>query len=313
LLAADRVWLALMALRIAGPAVLAPPSRPAVEARPRGRLHSLARDREAISHHYDISNRFYELVLGPSLSYSCACYATPEESLETAQQRKHELICEQLELAPGERLLDIGCGWGSLLLHAVRNHGVRGVGVTLSQAQADLARERVRAAGVADQIEIRITDYRQLRDGPYDKIASIGMYEHVGAANYPVYLRRIHALLRPGGMFLNDGIARLFSESAGKNSFIYRYVFPDGDLQPIQVLLRDMQRAELEIRSVRSLREDYARTLRGWFANLELRRDEARAEVGEQRVRVWEAYILGSADAFLAGDITNYHVLARRS
>ncbi len=311
--AREHAWLALVALRLAGRAAIARPPLPAHEVRPRGRRHSRTRDRAAISHHYDISNRFYELLLGPSMSYSCASFGSPDDSLEAAQERKHELICEQLQLASGERLLDIGCGWGSLLLHAVRHHGVRGVGVTLSVQQAELARRRVREAGLSDQIEIRIADYRELRDGPYDKIASIGMYEHVGAARYGLYLRQAHALLAPGGRFLNDGIARLYSSQAGRDTFITRYVFPDGELHPIAAFLTEMQNAGLEIRGVRSLREDYARTLRCWYANLERDRAQARAEVGEERVRVWETYILGSAHAFIDGEITNYHVVAERS
>jgi cyclopropane-fatty-acyl-phospholipid synthase len=312
LTAADRIRMAIAALGVAGPAALRPPAVPASAARQHGRPHSLARDRSAIHHHYDVSNRFYELLLGPSLSYSCARFESSEDSLETAQAQKHDLICRRLELQPGERLLDIGCGWGSLLLHAVRNYGARGVGVTLSERQAELARERVRDAGLSDQIEIRIADYRELRDGPYDKVASIGMYEHVGAGNYGTYAGTIQALLRPHGLFLNDGIARLFSPPRRGPTFIGRYVFPDGELLPITELLRALERAELEIRAAESLREDYALTLRRWYSNVERHRDQARGEIGEQRVRVWEAYLLGSAQAFEDGEITNFHVVAQR-
>jgi cyclopropane-fatty-acyl-phospholipid synthase len=309
---ADRLRLGAMALRFAGPKLFEPLPVPAAEARPIGRRHSLARDRAAIQHHYDVSNRFYELLLGPSMSYSCASFRTREDSLEEAQEHKHEVICRKLELQPGERLLDIGCGWGSLLLHAVRHHDVRGAGVTLSERQAKYARQRVRAAGLSDHIEIRIVDYRQLDDGPYDKIASVGMYEHVGAANYDTYVQRVHALLRPDGLFLNDGIAKLFSSVDRRSKFIARYVFPDGELNPLTSLLSRIERAGLEIRGVQSLREDYARTLRRWYANLQRVREEAQAEVGEERVRVWETYILGSAQAFAAAEITNFHVLAQR-
>ncbi|MBV8987244.1 MAG: class I SAM-dependent methyltransferase [Solirubrobacterales bacterium] len=308
----DRARFAAYAALGAGASVLRPPSTPAVEARPSGRRHSLARDREAIHHHYDVSNRFYELLLGASMSYSCAAFASPEESLEAAQERKHALICQRLALAAGERLLDIGCGWGSLLLHAVRNHGVRGVGVTLSESQAELARERVRREGLADEIEIRIADYRQLDDGPYDKIASVGMYEHVGASNYDTYIERVRSLLGPGGLFLNDGIARLFATPPRSERFIARYVFPDGEVNPLTALLTRLERAGLEIRGVQSLREDYALTLRWWYSNLEHHRAEAISEVGEQRVRVWEIYTLASAQAFASGELTNYHVLAQR-
>ncbi len=309
---ADRVRLAATALRVAGPALLEPLETPASEARQRGRLHSLTRDRAAIRHHYDVSNRFYELLLGPTMSYSCASFTTADDTLDEAQERKHELICQKLALQPGERLLDIGCGWGSLLLHAARQHGVRGVGVTLSHSQAELARERARTEGLSDQIEIRIADYRQLDDGPYDKIASVGMYEHVGAANYDIYIQKVQSLLRPEGLFLNDGIAKLFSSVRRRNKFIRQFVFPDGELNPLTSLLLRIDRMGLEIRDVQSLREDYALTLRRWYSNLELAREEAVADVGEQRVRVWEAYIIGSAQAFAAAEITNYHVLAQR-
>jgi cyclopropane-fatty-acyl-phospholipid synthase len=309
---ADRLRLAAAALRVAGPALLEPLEAPSSEARQRGRLHSLTRDRAAIRHHYDVSNRFYELLLGPSMSYSCASFATVDDTLDEAQERKHELICQKLKLQPGERLLDIGCGWGSLLRHAVRHHGVRGVGVTLSERQAELGRERVRNEGLSDQIEIRVGDYRQLADGPYDKIASVGMYEHVGEANYDAYVHKIGSLLRPDGLFLNDGIAKLFSSVHRRNKFIRHFVFPDGELNPVTSLLPRLERAGLEIRDVQSLREDYALTLRRWYSNLQLARDDAVADVSEERVRVWEAYILGSAQAFAAGEITNYHVVAQR-
>jgi cyclopropane-fatty-acyl-phospholipid synthase len=186
------------------------------------------------------------------------------------------------------------------------------VGVTLSHSQAELARERARTEGLSDQIEIRIADYRQLDDGPYDKIASVGMYEHVGAANYDTYIQKVQSLLRPEGLFLNDGIAKLFSSVRRRNKFIRHFVFPDGELNPLTSLLQRIDRMGLEIRDVQSLREDYALTLRRWYSNLELAREEAVAEVGEQRVRVWEAYIIGSAQAFAAAEITNYHVLAQR-
>lgn len=308
----DRARIAAAAIRVAGTSVFRPLSAPATEAHQSGRPHSLDRDRAAIRHHYDVSNRFYELLLGPTMSYSCGAFASPVDSLETAQEHKHELICQKLALKPGERLLDIGCGWGSLLLHAVRHHRVRGIGVTLSERQARLARERVRDDGLSDQIEIRIADYRQLTDAPYDKIASVGMYEHVGAGNYDTYIRKVRSLLRPGGLFFNDGIARLLSGPRIGENFISRYVFPDGELHPLTALLTRIEGAELEIRSVQSLREDYARTLRSWYSNLERHRAQARAEIGEQRVRVWELYMLGSAHSFTRGEITNYHVVAQR-
>ena len=242
--AVDRLKLALAALR-AAPSVLVQRARPpSIEAAPRGRRHSLARDRKAVRHHYDVSNDFYRLVLGPSLTYSCAYFQSDEDTLETAQQRKHELICRKLRLAPGERLLDVGCGWGSLLLHAAERHGVRGVGATLSEPQAELARERAREAGLGDQVEFRVADYRELADGPFDKIASVGMYEHVGRAELRHYTAAVAKLLRPGGLFLNHGIARLNSQAPTSDTFISRYVFPDGDLHPVADLVVAMQRAE---------------------------------------------------------------------
>jgi cyclopropane-fatty-acyl-phospholipid synthase len=310
---ADRARLALAALRMAGPAALRRPSVPAIEAHGRGRRHSLARDRAAIRHHYDVSNRFYELLLGPSMVYSCAYFADPGESLEAAQARKLELICRKLRLSPGERLLDIGCGWGSLVLHAAARHGVRAVGVTLSAAQAEYASERVRRAGLAGRVEVRLADYRELRDEPFDKVASVGMYEHVGRSQLDGYVTRVRALLRPGGLFLNHGIARLHSDPPAGDTFISRYVFPDGELHPVTDVMASMQEAGFEVRDVESLREHYPLTLRRWAANLAAHGEEAIAEVGEPRERVWRLYTLACAQAFEAGEITVYQVLAARS
>ena len=244
--------------------------------------------------------------------YSCAYFADPGESLEAAQERKLELICAKLRLEPGERLLDIGCGWGSLLIHAARHHGVSGVGVTLSDAQAALARERVASRGLSDRIEIRVQDYRELDDGPFDKIASVGMYEHVGRGELDHYARTVHALLKPGGLFLNHGIARLHSEAPDKDTFIYRYVFPDGELSPVTDVMTSLQGAGLEVRDVESLREHYPLTLRRWLANLHAHRDEAVADIGDERERVWRLYMLASALGFEAGDVTVYQTLTTR-
>jgi cyclopropane-fatty-acyl-phospholipid synthase len=313
LTARDRIRLMWLALRLAGPTALLSPPVPAAEARPRGRLHSLGRDRRAIGHHYDISNDFYELLLGPTLVYSAAVFTGDDESLESAQERKLESICTKLRIQPGERLLDIGCGWGSLLLHAARHHGARGVGITLSEAQADLARRRVRESGLSDQVEIRIADYRTVSDGPFDKIASIGMYEHVGLANYVSYARKVRSLLRDGGLFLNDGIARLFSDLPRRPTFISRYVFPDAELNPLAALVGSLERAGLEPRAVSSTREHYARTLRAWYRNLQNHRAAAEAEIGSDRLRVWQLYIVVSAAGFDDAEISNYQVVAERS
>jgi cyclopropane-fatty-acyl-phospholipid synthase len=311
--AGDRARLARAAARLAGPGVLRRPPLPAAEARPRGRRRSLARDRSSVRHHYDISNRFYELLLGPSMVYSCAYFADPDEPLEVAQERKLELICRKLRLRPGERLLDIGCGWGSLLLHAAARHGVSAVGVTLSEAQARYARERARRAGLAHRVDVRVADYREIGEGPFDKVASVGMYEHVGRGELDRYATRVQALLRPGGLFLNHGIARLHSDPPAGDTFISRYVFPDGELHPVTDVMAAMQGAGLEVRDVESLREHYPLTLRRWAANLEAHRDEAIVEVGEERERVWRLYMPASALAFEDGDITVYHVLAARA
>jgi cyclopropane-fatty-acyl-phospholipid synthase len=300
------------ALLLGGRDALRPPRVPAAELRARGRRHSLHRDRTVVQHHYDVSNAFYRRLLGPSLVYSCAYFAAPDETLEAAQERKLELVCRKLRLAPGERLLDVGCGWGSLLIHAAEHHGVRGVGITLSGEQAELARERVREAGLEDRIEIRIADYREVGDGPYDKIASVGMVEHVGAAQLGAYAATLARLLRPGGLVLNHGIAQLFSQPAGEKSLIQRYVFPDGELPPLGAVLGALQDAGLEARDVESLREHYALTLRAWIANLAAEREGIVAEVGEERERVWRLYMIGSALAFEDGDISIFQVLAAR-
>nr|WP_228430484.1 class I SAM-dependent methyltransferase [Baekduia soli] len=308
----ERLALLRDALRIAGPRILLPPPVPEIEARAAGRRHSLRRDRQAIRHHYDVSNRFYELVLGPSMVYSCAYFAEPEEDLESAQERKLEVICRKLRLQPGERLLDVGCGWGSLLLHAARHHGVHGVGVTLSEQQAVMARRRIAEAGLSDRLEVRVCDYREIADGPFDKIASVGMYEHVGRDELHRYAAILEGLLRPGGLVLNHGIARLAPHAPAPDPFITRYVFPDGELHPVTDVMASMQAAGLEVRDVESLREHYALTLRRWVDNLLAHREEAIGEVGAPRERVWHMYMLGSAMAFEEREITIYQVLAAR-
>ena len=306
----DRLHLFFTALRAAPALVLQRPPIPSIELRPRGRRHSAARDRTAVTHHYDVSNDFYRLVLGPSMVYSCAYFDRAGDSLESAQERKHEIICRKLRLTSGEHLLDIGCGWGSLLLHAATRYGVRGLGVTLSAPQAELARSRIRDAGVSDLVEVRVCDYREVEDGPFDKVVSVGMYEHVGRAELGRYARTVARLLRPGGLFLNHGIARLTSDPPRSDTFINRYVFPDGELHPVTAILSAMRDAALEVRDVESLREHYPLTLRRWVANLEARRVEAVALVGEERERAWRLYLLASAMSFDHGQITVYQVLA---
>jgi cyclopropane-fatty-acyl-phospholipid synthase len=287
---------------------------PPEEVQLQGRRHSPHRDRAAITHHYDVSNRFYELVLGPSVTYSCAVFHDPDDTLEQAQANKYELICRKLGLEEGMRLLDVGCGWGGMVLHAAREHGVRAVGVTISQRQAELASKRVVDAGLIDRVEIRLQDYREVSDGPYDAISSIGMFEHVGAGRLAEYFGRLHLLLRPGGRLLNHGIARPAGQRARlpRRSFLNRYVFPDGELHEVGRVVSAIQKAGFEVRHSESLREHYALTLRHWVANLEANWDDVVAEVGPGRARVWRLYMAGSAVNFAAGRNQIHQVLAVR-
>jgi cyclopropane-fatty-acyl-phospholipid synthase len=305
----DRIA-SLRAAAAAGALRLRRPAPPESEAHLGGRLHSLRRDRAAVRHHYDVSNEFYRLVLGPSMVYSCAYFESPDDTLERAQERKLDVVCRKLRLAAGESLLDVGCGWGSLVLHAASNYGVRAVGVTLSEPQAELARERIREAGLAERCEIRVQDYREVADGPYDKVASIGMYEHVGSSRLDRYMRRLRRLVRPGGLVLNHGIVRLSPRPAPRDSFIRRYVFPDGELHPVGRVVDSLERAGLELRDTESLREHYALTLRHWVSNLNANREAALAAAGPERERIWRLYMTGSALAFERGDISVQQLLA---
>jgi cyclopropane-fatty-acyl-phospholipid synthase len=288
---------------------------PSEEVHLRGVRHSKERDAAAIAHHYDVSNAFYRIVLGPSMTYSCAVWEREDVTLEDGQAAKYELVSRKLSLEPGMRLLDVGCGWGGMVLHAAANHGVRAVGVTLSRRQAEWAEKAVAEAGVADRVEIRYQDYRDVRDGPFDAISSIGMFEHVGLSQLRVYFGGLRRLLRPGGRLLNHGIAR--PPNAGRtrfqpNSFIDRYVFPDGELHELGSVVSTMQGTGFEVRHLESLREHYALTLRAWVRNLENGWDEAVAEVGPGRARVWRLYMAASALNFEAGRTQVHQVLAIR-
>ncbi|MFF4158470.1 class I SAM-dependent methyltransferase [Streptomyces sp. NPDC001678] len=302
-------------LRLAGP--LPPPAPPAEEARRgSGPLHSLHRDRQAISHHYDVGNAFYEHVLGPSMVYSCAYWEGPESTLEEAQRAKLDLVCRKLGLKPGMRLLDVGCGWGSMALHAAREYGVDVVAVTLSEEQAAYARKRAAGAGLADRIEVRTQDYREVADGPFDAVSSIGMAEHVGSARYAEYAADLYALLRPGGRLLNHQIARRPLRDEGDyrvDEFIDRYVFPDGELAPVGRTVAQLEEAGFEVRDVEALREHYALTLRRWVANLEAHWDEAVRLTSPGRARVWRLYMAASALAFERNRIGVNQVLAIRT
>jgi cyclopropane-fatty-acyl-phospholipid synthase len=309
---ADRARLLLAALRVGGAGLLSRAPVPSIEAQVGGRRRSLGRDRVAVRHHYDVSNRFYRLVLGPSLVYSCAYFGSGGDSLEAAQEQKLELICRKLRLTAGQRLLDIGCGWGSLVMHAAAHHGVDAVGITLSESQAQLARERIAEAGLDRRASVRVADYRELSDGPYDRVVSVGMYEHVGCSELPRYAGAVRALMRPGGLFLNHGIARLHSDSPASETFISRYIFPDGELHPLTELVSALEGAGLEPRDVESLREHYVFTLRRWLENLDRHSDEVLSEVGAERERAWRLYMLGAASAFESGEISVYQVLAAR-
>jgi cyclopropane-fatty-acyl-phospholipid synthase len=290
-----------------------PPPVPPEEARLRGPLHSRSRDAQAISHHYDISNDFYRLMLGESMTYSCAYFADASMSLAEAQEAKYELICRKLGLKPGMRLLDVGCGWGGMLKHAAKDHDVECVGVTLSERQADFAAKRIAEAGISDRAHVRLQDYRDVEDGPYDAISSIGMFEHVGPAELRKYFGKLFSLLRPAGRLLNHGISkRPGSGGTGRRSFIGRYVFPDGELLEVGNVVSAMQQEDFEVRDVESLREHYALTLRAWVSNLERYWDEAKRLVGPARARIWRLYTAGSALSFEAGRINLHQVLGVR-
>lgn len=307
---ADRARVLLVGWRLAGMEALRRPPAVQFEVRPHGRLHSLARDRTVVRHHYDVSNKFYRLLLGPSMVYSCAYFDSPEDSLEVAQERKLDLICRKLALRQGDRLLDIGCGWGSLIVHAAAEYGVDAVGVTLSEQQAEGARERIREAGVEDRCEVRVADYRELADEQFDAIASVGMYEHVGRSQLGAYVRTVKRMLRAGGSFLNHGITRLSAGPRSRRTFISRFVFPDGELHPLSDLLTEMHEAGLEVRDIESLREHYALTLRRWVRNLGVARDAAIREAGPEVERIWRLYMTGSASAFANGEISVFQTLA---
>ncbi|MEV6521941.1 cyclopropane-fatty-acyl-phospholipid synthase family protein [Longispora sp. NPDC051575] len=286
------------------------PAPPPEEIHLAGAKHSRDRDRAAISSHYDAGNEFYRLLLGPSMVYSCAYWAGPDATLEEAQRDKLQLICKKLELGPDSRLLDVGCGWGSLALHAAREHGTRVVGVTLSVEQLELARARAAEAGLTDRVEFRLQDYRDVTDGPFDAISSVGMAEHVGDEMYTEYCEHLFELLRPGGRLLNHQISRNPSHPPNEPSFIASFVFPDGDLAPIGTTVGLIENAGFEVRDTEALREHYTSTLRAWSANLEAGWDRAVKLTSEGRARVWRLYMAATALSFRYGQIGVHQVVA---
>ncbi|HET7754774.1 MAG TPA: class I SAM-dependent methyltransferase [Anaeromyxobacteraceae bacterium] len=281
-----------------------------------GEKHTRDRDTVAVRHHYDAGNDFYALWLDERMVYSCAFFPTSDATLDEAQEAKLELICRKLRLKPGDRLLDIGCGWGGLVIHAAERHGVSALGITLSPAQAELARERVAARGLSSRCRIEIADYRELRAEPFDAVASVGMIEHVGLSRLPVYFEQAFRLLRPGGLFLNHGIAPdvprddgLGSKLLRKGGFLQRYVFPDAELPFVHETAETALRTGFELRDVDALREHYALTLRHWVSRLERRRPEAIRSVGETAYRIWRLYMAGAAADFLRGQNGVYQAL----
>jgi len=310
--------LAAAALALALRRALRRRGRAPLEARLRGRLHVVDRDREAVRHHYDVSDDFYRLFLDDAMVYSCAYFPRGGESLEDAQRAKLDLVCRKLGLAGGERFLDVGCGWGALVEHASERYGVRSLGITLSENQLAAARQRARRLAHAGDVRLSADDYRTLRaDAPFDKVASVGMMEHVGSARLDTYFVSIHRLLRPGGLFLNHAIADEKVDGRGivqwahqrGGGFIWRYIFPDGELIPIQEVVAAAIRAGFEVRDLESLREHYEATLVQWLSRLEARFGEAVAIAGERRARMYRLYLAGAAAGFRMGRTSVYQLL----
>jgi cyclopropane-fatty-acyl-phospholipid synthase len=302
-----RLGLVLAALPALG--LIRPPPVPAAELQPEGARHSKDRDARAVRHHYNVPSEFFALFLDESMTYSCALFSRGADTLEEAQEAKLELICHKLDLEPGGRVLDIGCGWGSFALHAAERHGVDVVGITLSEPQAEVARRRVREAGFGDRIEIRVMDYRDLGPERFDAVVSIGMVEHVGEAMIDVYAQRIADVLEPGGRVLNHGIAQLRPSVKRGGPFSERYVFPDGEPLPVSRVLTAFERAGLEAVHVEALRGDYEETLRHWAERLDANLEEAERLAGPERLRVWRLYLRAARNGFLKNDITVYQVL----
>jgi cyclopropane-fatty-acyl-phospholipid synthase len=307
---AAQLRLALAAARAMGP--VKPPPVPESELVPRGRRHSIERDKRSVTHHYDVSNDFFALWLDKSMTYSCAFFSRDGSSLEAAQNAKLDLVCTKLALERGERMLDVGCGWGSLAIHAAREYGVSVTGITLSEPQAALARRRAAEAGVGDRVDIRVMDYRELTGEAYDKIASIGMVEHVGSVQIDEYMRALHRLLKPGGQLLNHGIARLRIGDPEAGPFSERYVFPDAAPLHLSRIQTAIEVAGMETHHVEGFREDYAETLRHWARRLDEHHEEGERLVGPERMRVWRLYLRAARNNFVSGFTSVYQVRSSR-
>jgi cyclopropane-fatty-acyl-phospholipid synthase len=300
--------LAVAAVRAAG--LTRPPKPPQAELRLSGKLHDPDRDAAAVRHHYDVPTAFFGLFLDPSMTYSCALFSHGAQTLEDAQAAKRELVCRKLGLQPGERVLDVGCGWGSFVIHAAQHHGVSAVGITLSPPQAEEARRRVAAAGLSDRVEIRVMDYRDVSGERFDAIASIGMVEHVGESRIDEYALRLAGLLEPGGRLLNHGIGFVRHDRPPAGQFSERYVFPDGDTLPLSRISLAIERAGFAIDHVEGLPTDYERTLQHWVDNLDANLPEAERLAGGERLRVWRLYLRASRNAFRQDLVSVWQVRA---
>ena len=302
--------LLLATVRAAG--LVKPPPVPIAELRPRGRRHSTERDARSVRHHYDLPKEFFALFLDESMTYSCGIFSRGAETLEQAQETKLELVCTKLALEPGQRILDVGCGWGSFPVHAASRHDVSVVGITLSEPQALEARRRVTEAGLEDKVEIRVQDYREVADGPFDAVGSIGMVEHVGASQIDAYFRQLARLVKPGGWVLNHGIARLRHGEPEAGAFSERYVFPDAAPLHLSRIQHAVEAAGLTTEHVEGFAADYASTLTHWIERLDANLDRAKELAGPERVRVWRLYLRAARNGFRTGFTSVYQVRCRR-